>query len=131
MDPLKAEAIRLYTTEGRDLRDVAAVVGRSHEWVRLALKAGGHPLRGRGTLSTKPVVLCQHCGKPNKSRTTKFCSVQCFRTRYADKVKEAVNLLNLGATKAIAAKSIGVSVEQLRDLMEQYGYLPVKMPPLR
>jgi len=111
LTPIQEQAVQLYTL-GKDLREVAETLGRSHEWVRKTLVIAGVPTRARGRESTgRP--LCLECGKPCGAIRSQYCSRVCLNKNRHDvamvRVNKALVLLKQGTSFAEAAKQAGFS----------------------
>lgn len=109
LSPLQEQAIELYNS-GKNLREVAAEVQRSHEWVRKTLKRAGEGARNRGRepLHRPKCVVCGSlCQKPD----ARFCSRPCVqrdRNRAAvERLQDALRVLRAGGTYNEAAAVIG------------------------
>jgi transposase-like protein len=124
--PLHEEAVRLYVS-GQTLRDVAAAVGRSHEWVRRAIRDSGELPReiGRPT-AMKP--RCIVCYKPCSKSTANFCSRVCVKKHRHElsvvRLKKAMAALKAGKTYREAAKIAGIKTAwELWGRLFRAGYL--------
>lgn len=109
LTPLQEKAIELYNA-GKNLREVAAEVQRSHEWVRKTLARAGEDSRNRGR-EPKNRPECGHCKKPVHKPTAKFCSRPCLhRARHqeaVDRLEAALHVLRAGGTYNEAASAVG------------------------
>lgn len=109
LSPLHEKAVELYQS-GKNLREVAEELNRSHEWVRKALAKAGENARNRGReLMERPS--CELCQKPCPKLEARYCSRACMNTHRLDAAMDKVNLalkvLNAGGTYASAAEKAG------------------------
>lgn len=106
---LQEEAVELYRS-GKNLREVAEKVGRSHEWVRKTLVKAGESARQRGR-ETIDRPACLQCQKPCPKLDARFCTRECMNTYRKEaalkKLDVALRVLNAGGTYAAAAAKAG------------------------
>lgn len=125
----RERAVRLYR-EGANLREVAALMRRSHEWVRKTVAKAGKPLRDRGRAAGKRPD-CALCKNPCPKLNTRFCSRDCLsksrRTEALAKLDEAIRVLNEGGSYATAAEKSGFkSAWHLWGRMHHFGLIDSK-----
>lgn len=134
LTPLQEQAVELYRN-GKNLREVADEVGRSHEWVRKTLLKGGVDLRERGQeMRARPA--CLRCGKPCQTLRARYCSRTCLSaTRFdgaMDKINVALDVLKSGGSYTEAAKAAGYQTGwHLYGRLHHFGLIPAnaKEPP--
>jgi hypothetical protein len=111
LTPIQEQAVTLYGL-GKDLREVAGALNRSHEWVRKTLAVAGVPTRGRGRGAADRSA-CLTCGKICQTLRAQFCSRECLhKNRYENamlRVNVALGVLRTGGSYAAAAEKAGFS----------------------
>ena len=111
LTPIQEQAVQLYAA-GKDLRQVAGELDRSHEWVRKTLAKAGVAARGRGRESTERPV-CVECGKDCGTPQAEYCSRECLhKHRYEAamaRLNVAMGVLREGGSFSAAAKKAGFS----------------------
>lgn len=111
LTPIQEQAVTLYGL-GKDLREVAGALGRSHEWVRKTLAVAGVPTRGRGR-GAADRSSCLTCGKVCQTLRAQFCSRECLHKNRYDiamkRVNVALGVLRTGGSYASAAEKSGFS----------------------
>lgn len=109
LSPLQEKAIELYKS-GKNLREVAAEVQRSHEWVRKLLKKMDEELRHRGRAPVEHPE-CAYCKQPCAKSDSVYCGKACmYIHRYkvaAAKLQPAIRVLRMGGSYAEAAEAAG------------------------
>jgi len=132
LSPIQERAIELYQS-GKNLREVADEVGRSHEWVRKTLAKAGEETRSRGReYENRPA--CERCGKPCPKLEARFCTRLCMnkhrREAAMGKLQEALRVLNAGGTYAEAADKAGFqNAWHLWGRMHHFGLTEGKPAP--
>lgn len=109
LSAIQERAVELYQS-GKNLREVAEEVGRSHEWVRKTLAKAGEATRSRGReYAERPS--CVRCGEDCPKLEARFCTRECMNKYRRDaamgKLKDALKVLNSGGTYAKAAQKAG------------------------
>lgn len=131
---LQEEAVELYR-KGKNLREVADEVKRSHEWVRQTLVKAGEHSRNRGReLQDRPK--CALCKSPCPKADSRFCSRECMnksrRDKAMKKLSSAIKVLNGGGTYAEAARKAGFqNAWHLWGRMNHFGLTQGKKTPSR
>lgn len=107
--PLQEQAIALYR-EGKTLREVAASVQRSHEWVRQLLRKAEESVRNRGRVGEEHAK-CALCNERCDKSSSRYCSRRCMQVHQyktaAAKLEPALRVLRGGGTYAEAAEAAG------------------------
>jgi hypothetical protein len=109
LTPVEEQAVALYAA-GKNLREVATEMRRSHEWVRKTVKKAGEDTRRRGR-EARERPMCgeckQECNKPNAQFCSRIC-LNMFRHREAvGKLQKALHVLRGGGTYSEAAAAVG------------------------